>query len=171
MMEKDSCWSWIGRDSSGNPQWRDQPVLPWQASVGRCKEQCGCLLSLARVRDAPMRSEGRSCVPGEGHLAIWTSHSLLGFTSSGCFTQPKCYTGGGGTDRRWKEKFGLFFFSICRVKKEEEQVGGYLNKGGWWRSVTVDSRVKKVTTDLFFSIILVPKQQMKLILYLVNLVS
>lgn len=28
-----------------------------------------CLLGLARVRDAPMQSEGRSCVPGEGHFA------------------------------------------------------------------------------------------------------
>lgn len=49
------------------------------------------------------------------------------------------------------------FFSVCRVRREEEQVEGYLNKGWWGRSVTVDNRVKKVTTDLYFSRILIPK--------------
>ena len=37
--------------------------------MGRCKEQRACLLGLARMRDVPMQSEGRSSVPGEGHLA------------------------------------------------------------------------------------------------------
>lgn len=59
--------------------------------------------------------------------------------------------------RRDRRRGGEKFFSICRVRREEEQVEGYLNKGWWGRSVTVDSRVEKVTADLFFSRVLVPK--------------
>lgn len=45
---------------------------------------------------------------------------------------------------------GRKVYSICRVRREEEQVEGYLNKGWWGRSVTVESTMKKATTDLFF---------------------
>lgn len=52
---------------------------------------------------------------------------------------------------------GREVYSICRVRREEEQVEGYLNKGWWGRSVIVESMMKKENTDLFFSRVLVPK--------------
>lgn len=122
--------------------------------MGRCKEQRACLLGLARVRDAPMQSEGRSCVPGEGHSASEPP------TLSSALPPPDALPGRNATQGEEAQAEGGVkekFFSICRVRREEEQVEGYLNKGWWGRSVTVDSRVEKVTVDLFFSRVLVPK--------------
>ena len=165
MMEKDSCWSWIGRDSSGKPQWRDQS----HTLTGFCGQVQGaaCVSPGSSKNERCSYAEWRQKLcPRRRTLGIWTSYSLLGFASSGCSIQQKCHPGRGGTGRRWKERF-----SICRVWREKEQVEGYLNKGWWERSVTVDNRAKKVTADLFFSRVLVPKLWMPVTLCLGNLVS
>lgn len=80
---------------------------PRKVSVGRSREWCEGPSGPAGVRAAPMQREGRSCVPRRGTLGIWASHSLLGCASSGCSSQQKCYSGGGGTGGRWKES--LFY--------------------------------------------------------------
>lgn len=52
---------------------------------------------------------------------------------------------------------GRKVYSICGVRREEEQVEGGSNKGWWGRSVIVESTMKKETTDLFFSRVFCPQ--------------
>lgn len=74
---------------------------------------CGQVRSRVRLprgsksESSSMQREGRSCVPRRGTLSIWSSHSVLACASSGCSTQQKWCSGGGGTGRRWKES--LFY--------------------------------------------------------------
>lgn len=101
-----------------------------------------------------MWSEDRSFVPGEGHMASEPP------TLSSPLPPPDALPGRNATQREEGQAGGgRKVLSICRVRKEEGKVKGYLNKSWWETSVTADSRVKKVTTDLFFSGVLVPKPQ------------
>lgn len=108
MMEKDSWWTWIGRDSSGKPQWRDQP----RTLTGFCGQVQGaaCVSPGSSKSERCSYAEWRQKLcPRRGTLGIWTSYSLLGFASSGCSTQQKCYPGGGGTGGGGGVKFFFLF--------------------------------------------------------------
>lgn len=94
----------------------------------------------------------RAVSPGEGHSASQPPTPCSAVPppdapASRNVTQGEEGQAGGGRK----------VYSICGVRREEEQMEGCLNKGWWGRSVIVESTMKKETTDLFFSRAFVPK--------------
>lgn len=104
------------------------------------------------MRAAPCREKAGAVSPGEGHSASEAPTLSSPVPPPGALPSRN-----GAQGEEGQAGGGRKVYSICGVRREEEQVEGCLNKGWWGRSVIVESMMKKETIDLFFSRVLVPK--------------